>query len=194
MTLQMCDQLWFEGVSCDLIAWAGGELFDPHAHGLEPIRVCTALDRGVLAHYRVERQLWLDELVLEHAPAAPGGGQPRRARGPSINGVEPQPGHWLGSCHYRDLALPIRFGGGLLIGHGDAIPRFPRGSPPAWAYLRLRELVFVDGELLEAIDHSQIAEGLRERDRRFHDADLIMGYPAAAEWRAAFCYDYGFSA
>ncbi|WP_123648373.1 hypothetical protein [Lysobacter enzymogenes] len=28
MTQQLSDQLLFEGASCDLVCWAGGELFD----------------------------------------------------------------------------------------------------------------------------------------------------------------------
>lgn len=194
MTQQWPDQVVFEGLSCDLICRAGGELFDPCAHGLNPVRICTALDRGVLAHYRVDRRLWLDELALEHAPVGQGDKLPGAGQAPPINGVEPQPcGHRVGNCHYLGLALPIRFDGGLLIGDGGTIGRFPRGSPPPWAYVRLRELVFVDGDLLDAIDHSGIADALRDRDRLFHDADRAMSYPAAEEWRAAFCYDYGFS-
>ncbi|UZW63086.1 hypothetical protein [Lysobacter enzymogenes] len=71
MTQQLSDQVLFEGAACDLVCWAGGELFDPFAHGLEPVRNCTALDRGWLAHYRVDARLWLDELMLDHAVSAP---------------------------------------------------------------------------------------------------------------------------
>jgi len=193
MTQQLSDQLLFEGVSCDLVCWAGGELFDPYAHGLDPIRNCTALDRGWLAYYRVDRRLWLDELMLDHAVSAPSAKSPRLGPGPAINGVPPSFDRRQGfsSCYFR-LGLPLDFDGGLLIGDGDAGARPGRGSPPAWHYLRLRELVFARGELIEAVDHSDIAAALRERDRAFGDAGRVIGYPAAQDWRAAFAYDYGF--
>lgn len=193
MTQQMSDRLLFEGVSCELICWAGGELFDPFAHGLQPVRNCTALDRGVLAHYRVDERLWLDELMLDHALPGPPERKPRLGRGPAINGVSPRTHPDMGfTSHYACLDLPLAFGGGLLIGEGDACERPGRGSPPAWVYLRLRELVFTQGELIEAVDHSEIAAALRERDRRFGDARRVMAYPAAEAWRQAFAYDYGF--
>lgn len=193
MTQQLSDQVLFEGASCDLICWAGGELFDPFAHGLDPIRNCTALDRAWLAHYRVDQRLWLDELMLDHALPGPPGKKPRIGRGPAINGVQagahPQMGF---SSHYARLELALDFGGGALIGDGDALERPGRGSPPAWAYLRLRELVFVEGQLIEAVDRSDIAAALRERDALRRDAGQVMAYPAADAWRRAFAYDYGF--
>lgn len=193
MTAQLCDQVMFEGVSCDLVCWTGGELFDPRVYGVNPVSYLTSLNRGWLAHYRVERRLSLEELMLEHEVVGANDKLTRHGRAPAINGVEPDlKKEWPCNGHYRELNLPIAFGGGMLIGDGDAIERFGRGSPPAWAYRRLRELVFIDGELIEAIDHSTIAAALRERDALRHDADRVMGYPAAEEWRAAFCYDYGF--
>lgn len=194
MTRQLSDQVLFEGVSCDLVCWAGGELFDPFAHGLDPFRDCTALERGWLAYYRVDRRLWLDELMLDHAVSAPAAKRPQLGPGPAINGVAPSfdRRHGFSNCYFR-LGLPVDFGGGLLIGDGDARARPGRGSPPAWHYLRLRELVFTQqGELIEAVDHSDIAAALRERDRRFGDASQVMAYPAAEQWRGAFAYDYGF--
>lgn len=193
MTQQLSDQVLFEGVSCDLIGQAGGELFDPFAHGLDPVRNCTALDRGWLAHYRVDTRLWLDELMLDHAVSAPAAKKLRLGAGPAINGVSPRYDRERGfsSC-YLGLELPLDFGGGLLIGDGDACERPGRGSPPAWNYRRLRELVFIDGHLIEAVDHSDIAAALRERELRFGDAGRIMACPAAEAWRRAFAYDYGF--
>lgn len=193
MTQQWPDQVVFEGVSCDLVCWAGGELFDPRAHGLNPGEWCTALNRGWRAHYRVGERLFIDELLLHHETPGFTAKQHDRMRGPPINGVHAQAyPRGGGNSHYLGLALPIAFGGGLLIGDGDAIERFQRGSPPAWAYLRLRELVFVDGALIEAVDHSAIAAGLRDRERQCGDADRVLGYPAGQQWREAFCYDYGF--
>ena len=121
MTQQMSDRLLFEGVSCELICWAGGELFDPFAHGLQPVRNCTALDRGVLAHYRVDERLWLDELMLDHALPGPPERKPRLGRGPAINGVSPRTHPDMGfTSHYPRLDLPLDFDGGLLIGElGD---------------------------------------------------------------------------
>lgn len=193
MTQQLSDQVLFEGTACDLVCWAGGALFDPFAHGLEPVRNYTALDRGWLVHYRVDARLWLDELMLDHAVSAPSAKKPRLGAGPAINGVAPRCDRERGfsSC-YSGLGLLLDFGGGLLIGDGDACERPGRGSPPAWNYMRLRELVFIDGHLIEAVDRSDIAAALRERERRFGDARRIMADPAADAWRRAFAYDYRF--
>lgn len=193
MTQQLCDEVLFEGVGCDLIAWAGGDLFDPRAHGLDPVSNCTALNRGWLAHYRVDARLWLDGLMLDHAVSAPSAKKLRFGPGPAINGVPPHHDpEWGFSSQYSQLALPLDFGGGLLIGAGDACERPGRGAPPGWHYLRLLELVFTDGHLIEAVDHSAIAAALRERDRLRGDAGRVMAYPAAEDWRKAFSYDYGF--
>ena len=157
MTAQFSDQVRYRGKGYSLAGRNGPGLFDPTAHGLEPVGTCSACWRGYVCAYAVQdRKLLLDALaVCLDGPARP------------LFGVAPKPdkrGIRLFDAVYEGLAHPLPYSGGLLIA-ADFIEELyvHMGFHPAWKYREVHELVFRDGELVQEADRSeQIAEFRRE--------------------------------
>lgn len=147
MTIQVSDTLFYRDKKYAVAGRDGSGMLDPIEHGLKPYSWSTGCRRGFRCHYRINQgRLVLDSLAINH-----------RGPAPSLSGVTPRPGKRDGCAFdytYDDLDYPVRFSGGLLIGHDR-----PKPWHYFWIYREIREAIFVDGILVEEIDRSaQIAE------------------------------------
>lgn len=193
MTAQAQDQVHYLGERYALASFSNGEPFSPTDAGYRPVMASTACYRGYVCDYEVkEGRLHLRELWVNHQP----GEAPitQRLQPPDLCGVAAvrDESSFFGAWHFRGLALPLPYTGGLLIGR-DFIRQLyvHMGFHPAWKYQHVYELLFDQGELVEARDVSP--EMLR---LRAHIQDLKPGAGAARQqiegWIAGcFSRDYG---
>ena len=79
----------------------------------------------------------------------------------------------MGHRMYKNVNLQIKYSGKILVGDDFIRDYYIHiGYQRAWAYKTLIEFVFEDGNLIETIDHSDIAERLRKEiddGRRFKE-------------------------
>lgn len=155
MTAQIPDFVWLEGRQYRLAGVSGRGLFDPQDVGLRPAATSTANVRGFHCTYAVEdSRLVLQTVYIGLAePMELFGRQPERG------GVtEFAPNSWA----FKDLAHPIPFSGGLLVGDGlTGRPSRHLGTSPPWSYETLLELELDDGRLTAVTDHSASASRFR---------------------------------
>ena len=155
MTAQIPDFVWLEGRRYRLAGVSGRGLFDPRDVSLQPAATSTANLRGFHCTYGIrDSRLVLQTVYIGLAePMELFGRQPERG------GVtEFAPNSWA----FKDLAHPIRFTGGLLVGDGHAGgPSRHIGAAPPWSYATLLELELDDGRLTATTDHSASASRFR---------------------------------
>lgn len=162
MTAQIPDSVEFGATTYSIAGVAGDGLFEPLHHGIRPIPLHTACHRGFVCRYSVRderlRLVHLEigiERVTDDARA--------RRRAPTLFGVAPVADEARTAATYEGLDEPIAFTGGLLCGHGFVQDLYVHmGFQPAWRYETVVELVFREGVLRSATDHS--AEMLRVRN------------------------------
>lgn len=155
MTAQAPDLFRLDGEDYAIAGISGAPLFDPDDHGLVTPMTSTGCWRGHVCTYALAAdRLVLAELLvgahatLRGAPIRPGtalfGGA---AADPPVNEYE---------RHFRDLAFPVAFTGGLLLG-ADFVPStyVHMGYTPAWKYARVVELTFDNGVLTARRDRSE---------------------------------------
>jgi hypothetical protein len=167
MTAQIADSCRYLSLRF-AVAGANGEgMFDPAEHGLSPRAPHSACWRGFWCEYVVEEgRLLLDVLHIALGNAFGRGSDPplfgvlpRRSEEPSD-----RPSMDAAFSTFESLRAPVAFTGGLLIGHGFIDDLYAHmGFHPAWKFRRVHELIFEGGQLLEAFDRSDAAEGFRER-------------------------------
>jgi hypothetical protein len=138
-----------------------------------------------MAEYAIDDKLSLADLYVFHDAGLPA--KNRRPNGPVINGVLPQePESPLGfNCLYKSLNLPLSFTGGLLLGKGLIRALLVNmGFHAFWKFEEVHEVIFQSGQLVSAIDKSNIAKTIREE----HLVSGFLGRPdvskekEVAEW------------
>jgi hypothetical protein len=158
MTSQFHDVVHHRGQDYYLADVCGSGLFDPRSHGIERPKwnQCTACDRAYVSFYAVQsRRLLLDQLAIlaDHATLPP-----------KLFGIEPRPDPrgWL-DLRYDDLKHPVRFTGGMVLGH-DLIDSIATLWPfDGWRWRAVRELEFEQGELIDERDRSEELDSLRRK-------------------------------
>ena len=97
----------------------------------------------------------------------------------------------MGHHLYKGLNIKLDYTGKILVGDGFIHEYYIHmGYQRAWAYKKLVELVFVDGNLIEKNDHSKVAADIRKKIRNDKDFDqkLHMDIPKFVE--DSFSLDY----
>ncbi len=187
MTAQFPDHVTYRGKSYSLAGKNGSGLFDPTAHGMNPVGSCTACWRGFVCSYAVDgRGLLLDKLeVCLEVPA------------PVLLGRPPTPDtgeHALFDAVYERLNHRVAYTGGLLLA-ADFIEELyvHMGFHPAWKYREVHELMFRDGALVQETDRSERAAAFR-KEMECRPLELSRGATQAdiKRWvEQCFSQEYG---
>lgn len=167
MTAQFPDKVKYRGKDYSLAGVNGTGLFDPAAHGIEPVGKCSACWRGFVCTYAVNaQQLLLASLAvcLDGIP-------------PSLFGVSPKSDEGdmrLFDVLYEGMDYPIPYTGGLLLANDFIEGLYVHmGFHPAWKYREVHELIFQNGEIVQEANRSgQIAELRRKLSTRPLKPDL----------------------
>ena len=181
MTIQLCtDHVLHADLSFAILRKNGTALFEPSAHGLKPgPPVSSSCWAGRQCTYRVANgTLTLDELsiVLEEnaLPAI------KEGTGPLLFGQRPVYKKSLaGNARYTGLQGPIAFSGGLLLGTEGVklktrLPLMSIHGAPSYGFSKVHELIFENGRLVSAADHSEAMARLRE-DQEGRPLDFQLG-------------------
>ena len=164
MTAQASDRVLYRDEQFSLVGWEGAALFDPAAHGLQPVAISTGNWLGYLCGYVVsEGWLKLDRVTLGLSAEA----QEAMARGdaPALFGVKPVPGEGGYSAEYGGLDHVVPYSGVLTLGADFVWDMYVHmGYHPPWKYRRVYDLKFEAGRLVGEVDRSADMAELREAE------------------------------
>jgi hypothetical protein len=142
----------------------GGPLFDPEAHGLEPVMISTACWRGYVCWYRADDG-WLRLVQLVIGAESKVAGR-KIEPGDTLLGGALAPGESGGGFELQVTGLDvlIPFTGGLLLGQGFIRSTYVHmGFHPAWKYEKIIELRADSGRVIARIDRSAECATIRRR-------------------------------
>lgn len=163
MTAQIGDKFMFRGSNYSIVAISTPMRFNPADFGIIPMGICTACWAGYWCEYDIsEKGIVLKNLYINA----------KDDNYPAINGVEAMGDgerdfKYMGHHLYKDIQIPMKYTGKILVGK-DFLREYyiHMGYQHAWAYQTLVEFIFEDGILLDTVDHSQIAEKIREEMKK----------------------------
>lgn len=163
MTAQVGDKFTFRGSNYSIVAISTPIRFDPANFGITPMSIVTSCWAGYWCEYDIsEKGIVLKNLYINA----------KDDNYPAINGVEAMKDkkgkfEYMGHHLYKDVQIPMKYTGKILVGK-DFLREYyiHMGYQRAWAYQTLVEFIFEDGILLDTIDHSQMAEKLREEMKK----------------------------
>jgi len=152
--------VWYRNKEFVIAGVNGSGLFQPEDHGLRPAATSSANWRGYVCSYRVKEDfLHLEELTI----GLGAGEESQHPSPPALFGIEASvrpDGH---EADYRFGSAPIAFSGGLLLGKGFIDDLYVHmGFHPAWKFRQVVELMFEEGRLTAAHDHSQRIAEIRD--------------------------------
>lgn len=163
MTVQIIDHIMYINKDYSVLTIKGTNLFVPESYGLRPISPHTANYRGWQGKYTVYNdKLLLSDLRVFHDASI---------NTPTINGHSPTVNEHsliaqlrkqmlIADCTYSNLDMAIDFTGGMLI-VDDCIKL--SGCHYFWRYTDVFELVFQQGQLISANNHSDFVQAIREK-------------------------------
>lgn len=163
MTAQIGDRFRYKKNEYSIVAISNPLKFKPEDYGITPEPVCTACWAGFWCEYHIsEKGIVLENLYVNS----------KDDYYPEINGVSPAAGEkcskkyieYMGHHCYRGVNIKIPYTGKIVVGK-DFMREYyiHMGYQRAWSYKVLKEFVFKDGVLLDVIDHSKVAEDLRQK-------------------------------
>lgn len=175
MTAQRGDIYKHKRSQYSIVAMSEPMIFNPKDYGMEPHMSSTACYRGYWCEYDIrEDGLYLQNLYLFN----------RDGNYPEFNGISVAPVEYeeynvyTGNSRkpkrqkfpkydkhrlYKDVNLRIPYTGKILTGKDFLRDYYIHmGYQRPFAYKVLKEFVFTDGNLTAVIDHSAVAEKLRE--------------------------------
>jgi len=155
----MRDSFQLDGEKWSLWLIAGQGFFEPDDHDFQRGFGSTACYRGYVCTYGLrEERLELVRLINGRTLLK---AKPFRGIEPTLfNPQDEDYDHFVG---YDDIGLPIPFSGGIVLVHGKAIGgRSGIGPELVFRFAEVRELLFLEGRLVENIDRSEEMEKLRE--------------------------------
>jgi hypothetical protein len=157
MTAQISDEFNYQGGSYSIVGINGTNLFAPTRYGLTPVGRCSSCWRGFVCTYYIESQ----QLLLHKLAICLDGPAPTLLGIQSKSDSSPFPKF---DAIYEDLQHQINYAGGLLLGD-DFIEELyvHMGFHPAWKFREVHELIFNNGELIQAIDCSEKIAELRRK-------------------------------
>ncbi len=190
MTAQIGDSFKLDKKEYTIVAISEKLKFDPVKYDIIPQMASTACWRGFWCVYNItDEGIFLEDLYINS----------KDDYYPEIEGVKPLSEkevdgefEYMGHHLYKGLNIKMDYTGKILV--GDKFMReyyIHMGFQRAWAYEKLLELVFVEGNLIEKNDQSQVAADLREKisnDSEFHEK-MRMDISKFVE--DSFSIDYG---
>lgn len=158
MTAQMPDAFFYKDEEFVLIGLKGSNLFKPNDFGVFPIMASTACYRGFVASYIItEKQLVLTGLMLRTQEEKLTEINDRAA----IKWKNPMGFNFM----YRDLNLPIKFTGFILLGKDFINEMYVHmGFQRPISFEIVIEFQFKDGEIIAIKDFSELIAKLRKED------------------------------
>ena len=158
MTAQAHDSLLLDGTSYDIVAIENPWPFHPSMHGLMPEPFSSSCCRGYTAEYVVHGDcLVLDVLAISVAVSKP----------PTFSGIRPRHGRQSADhrqWEYRNIGLPVRYSGGLVIGSGFLPKHYVHmGFQSPHCFRTVKEVRFSDGLTRDQQDLSERVEQVRQR-------------------------------
>ena len=188
MTAQIGDIYRYKRKEFSIVALSAPIQFDPKDYDLEPHTSSTACWRGYWCEYNItDEKLFLQNLYLFNADG----------KYPPLKGIEISPQEYeecvfyrhnskkrkktkmpkhMGHRVYENINIPISYTGKILLGDEFLDEYYVHmGFQRGWAYQRLVELIFENGNLVECNDLSHLAKEQREaikkqgKDSRYPD-------------------------
>lgn len=158
MTAQIEDRIILEKSELSIIKISEPLNFNPTKYGITPEECCTACWRGFWCVYNITTDgVFLEDLYIHS----------KDDFYPKIGGISPLPEEdllYMGHRLYEGLHLKINYTGKILAADEFLSEYYVHmGFQRPWAYKKLAELIFEDGNLIKKLDHSQIAADIRER-------------------------------
>lgn len=196
MTTQIDDTITYLGNEFAIAGIEQGSLFDPHDHNIKPTIISSACWHGFFCRYEIAGdilrldRLWVGLEASDREAAFADAGPLFQGRLPSYDQDE--------RCfRYDQLALAIKYSGGLLLGSGFIWElNAHTGFHPAWAYQQVYELLFEQGRLITAEDLSNTMSEIRMRRSQVRTQTSDSARPISdAEREAGFrewierCFD-----
>lgn len=199
MTAQVGDIYKKDNKTFSIVAMTNPIPFDPRDHGINPEFRCTACWAGYWCEYNIEgKELFLEKLFVFNS----------KDEYPPLNGVEVMPEEFtefkngtkkkdivrisknMGHRCYEKVHLPIDYSGKILVGDGFIDEYYIHmGYQRYWAYKKLTEFVFENGQLIACNDHSDVAKATREQFKE-HKDDFLSSRDLLKFVRESFSLDY----
>ena len=190
MTIQIPDQVHFDGKDYELAAVMGTNMCRPSDFGITAIGLCSACWRGYLNFYEYGNgELLLKEMwVNSNEPPPPI--NDNEAISPDASMFAPLP---IFQYVYRNLAFKSKFTGNILIGRNLIKSRVPRvGFQDPISYKTVKELRIKDGNVLEILDTSAHMKRLRKEAKKCDQNKNSETQEGGKEWLATrFLLDTG---
>ena len=146
-----------------MVALSEPLLFKPENYGITPIECSRSCYHGYWCDYTIsDKRIVLESFYVNS----------KENYYPEINGIVPlrKDGRdvldALGHHCYEGVNIKVGYTGKLVVG-SDFLSEYHIlfSRPYAWEYKDLKEFVFTDGNLTEVMDHSNVAEELRNQMR-----------------------------
>lgn len=179
MTAQISDKFTYQGNSYTIVAISENrKLFDPEEYGLHPDSIETCCWDGYWCEFEISDALYLQRLSVHcddgNYPDICGRsiGEPTRSRHEQAVAASFRFGD-TGYQFYENMNLKIPYTGKILVGSGF-IRRYyiHMGYQRAYAYEKLLEFEFEDGNLKNTSDLSDKAEEYRKKIENTNVNDL----------------------
>ncbi len=198
MTAQISDSFTYQGNSYTIVAIsANRKLFTPEDYGLHPDSIETSCWDGYWCEFEISDALYLQRLVVH----CDDGNYPdicgRSVSGPIDAGHEQNVAASYqfadaGYQFYENMNLKVPYTGKLLVGSGF-IHRYyiHMGYQRAYAYKKLLEFKFEEGNLKSTTDLSSLAEKFREKigETNVHDFEHDENIPLFIQRSFSLSYD-----
>jgi len=192
VTAQINDKVFHRKVAYSIAGISGSGLFEPQAHGIEPVSMSSACWRGYYVEYAIEDS----QLILTQVTLGLSKGDELRAKagyGPPLFDILPRQESQRCAWVYGPLHVPMSFTGGLLLADGFIRELYVHmGFHPAWKYRQVREVLLEGGQLTDDFDRSAQMEDARTRfSAQPLKPDLAEGRQRMTEWiEQCFSRDY----
>ncbi len=171
MTAQIGDRFILKETEYRFVNICNPIPFNPQTYGITPSVARTACWKGFWCVYDINSKgIFLKDLYVNS----------ENGQYPKINGVAPMFESddksyliYMGHHLYKNLNIKVPYSGKILVGDkfiGDYYIHMGYQQP--WAYEILIELIFENGELIETVDHSKIANEIREKAPECKDYDF----------------------
>jgi hypothetical protein len=173
MTIQIPNIIVYKERRFMIAVSIGSGLFDPQENGIEPGWGDASCHAGYYCDYCLkEEQLYLTKLAIVGFSADYDKLLTKSREGPTyFFGREPKYSKKSGFIIYTGLFHPFKFTGGLLLVN-ETYPNYLHTHlHPACGYSEVHELIFDNGRLQSAVDHSaQMSEF----------SEMLMDWPLKA--------------
>ena len=163
MTAQIGDSFHYKKREYCIVAISEPLKFSPQDYGITPESYCTACWAGYWCEYEIsDKGIILTNFYVNS----------KDDYYPEVNGVLPlfadknskERFKYMGHHLYKGVNILMPYTGKIVVGK-DFMQEYyiHMGYQRAWAYKDLKEFIFEQGELVDVIDHSNVAKELRKK-------------------------------